>query len=348
MLGNVPSRKKIRYQVSERLQSYLSYYNRTAQLPLQYSDLLRHESSLPVLGKRDQPTGWESVFYPESLQSEIYDGLKLIYAQLKTAGNIAVMSHLTIARIDFCTFGNSRPFRVRIINRLNDNYDHFYLKVSDASRVYGLELESLLSPNYFYYKIDGETLVEEHIAGIPGDDFIQDHLATDAINQIRIVKEFVKFNERCFARLLGDMRSYNYVVDITPDIEGNQYRMRAIDFDQQAFEGSRRFYLPQYFKENNAIIAMGMKNIGPQSVRQYQMEERSLMAERIRSEQDRVNALFRAFRMDILSTPEKINQLGLELDKYHKDESFRELFSMGELTQHHLEKVLNRPVIHWQ
>jgi len=38
-------------------------------------------------------------------------------------------------------------------------------------------------------------------------------------NKIRFAKEFVKFNERCFVRLLGDMRSYNFVVDITPDIE---------------------------------------------------------------------------------------------------------------------------------
>ena len=66
--------------------------------------------------------------------------------------------------IDFCTFGNSKPFRIRIINRLNDNYDHFYIKISDASRVYGLELESLLSPNYFYYLIDGETLIEEQLS----------------------------------------------------------------------------------------------------------------------------------------------------------------------------------------
>jgi hypothetical protein len=28
----------------------------------------------------------------------------------------------------------------------------------------------------------------------------------------QIAKEFVKFNERCMIRLLGDMRSYNYVI----------------------------------------------------------------------------------------------------------------------------------------
>lgn len=348
MLGNIPSRKKIRYPIGERLLAYLSYYNRLNKLPLQYSDLLRYEATIPVMGQNDKDTGWESVFYHESAQTEIYNGLKLIYALLKTGGDISVMDHLTIARIDFCTFGNSKPFRIRIINRLNDNYDHFYVKISDASRVYGLELESLLSPNFFYYLIDGETLIEEHIAGIPGDDFINRRLNTDLFNQIRIIKEFVKFNERCFARLLGDMRSYNYVVDITPDIEGNQYRMRAIDFDQQTFEGSKRFYQPQYFKENNPIITLGINNIGPESVKQYQMEERSLIAERIRTEQDRVNSLFRIFRMDEISTKGKIEQLGNELFQLHGDFAFKQAITMGEITQLHLEKILNKPVINWQ
>jgi hypothetical protein len=173
-------------------------------------------------------------------------------------------------------------------------------------------------------------------------------LNTDLFNQIRIIKEFVKFNERCFARLLGDMRSYNYVVDITPDIEGNQYRMRAIDFDQQTFEGSKRFYQPQYFKENNPIITLGINNIGPESVKQYQMEERSLISERIRTEQDRVNSLFRIFRMDEISTKDKTRQLGNELFQLHGDVAFKQAVTMGEITQLHLEKILNKPVINWQ
>ena len=60
-------------------------------------------------------------------------------------------------------------------------------------------------------------------------------------NKIRLAKEFVKFNERCFVRLLGDMRTYNFVVDITPDIEDFQYRIRAIDFDQQAMKAEKIF-----------------------------------------------------------------------------------------------------------
>jgi len=115
-------------------------------------------------------------------------------------GDLTALEHLEVSRVDYCLFGNTNPFRVRIINRLNDNYDHFYVKKTDANRIYGLELE-------------------------PGDDFFKDKLNDITFNQIRMAKEFVKFNERCFVRLLGDMRAYNYVINITPDIEGSRIKV---------------------------------------------------------------------------------------------------------------------------
>ena len=123
---------------------------------------------------------------------------------------------------------------LEVINEINYNHDYYYIKKTDASRIYGLELEHILSPNKINFITDDNTLIEEHIAGIPGDMFIEEYMKPKRINEIRVAKEFIKFNERCFVRLLGDMRSYNYVVDITPDFEEAQYRIRAIDFDQQS------------------------------------------------------------------------------------------------------------------
>ena len=147
------------------------------------------------------------------------------------------------------------------------------------------------------FLVHGETLVEEHIVGIPGDDFMRDHLAGSPFNQIRLAKEFVKFNERCFVRLLGDMRSYNFVVAVTPDIEGSQFRLRAIDFDQQSYEGRKNFYLPQYFRENNPIIFLGIEHMEPETVKQYQLEERSLIAARARVERSRLGELLAIMRI---------------------------------------------------
>jgi hypothetical protein len=236
---NKPSRKKPMFPVHDRLRAYLKNHGREVKLPVSYNDLLRITYSIPLKDKKGNDTYWEKVVYDMRDWEFIRDGLVQMYAILKTEGDLTFTSHLDVARIDYCSFGNSNPFRVRIVNKYNDNYDHYYIKIADASRIYGLELEHILSPNRITYLTNQNTLVEEHIPGIPGDVFIANHLSDPLTNKTRLAKEFVKFNERCFVRLLGDMRSYNFVVDITPDIEDYQYRIRAIDFDQQSYEAVR-------------------------------------------------------------------------------------------------------------
>ncbi|MEO1437765.1 MAG: hypothetical protein AAFV80_19655, partial [Bacteroidota bacterium] len=338
---NKPSKKKDTFPIRLPFRDYLAHYNRIVELPIEYEDLLRFETSIPLLDYEDKDTLWRTVFYAESHTEEIYKALTYIYALLKTDGDIEVLDHLTVARIDFCTFGNSNPFRVRIINSLNDNYDHFYVKRADASRVYGLELEDLLSPNKVTFLVDGDTLIEEHIAGIPGDDFMKKHLEETEFNEIRIAKEFVKFNERCFVRLLGDMRAYNYVVDVTPDIEGSQFRLRAIDFDQQSYEGRKNFYLPQFFKDNNPIIFLGIKHMSPETVRQYQYEERSLIANRIKVVQDRMDHFFRIMSMEPLSREDKIQQLKIELNDHHRTASFSQCSTMGHVVYNNIKLLMD-------
>ena len=342
MKNNVPSRKKVPFRISPGFRAYLKKYDREAVLPIQYDDLLRYTNSMSLLDQNGEDTQWETVFFSQAEQNEVHQALTKIYTILKADGDENVLEHLTVARIDHCLYGNSKPFRVRIINRFNDNYDHFYVKRADASRVYGLELEDLLSPNRVMYLVDGDTLIEEHIAGIPGDDFLKRESDTTAFNRTRIAKEFVKFNERCFVRLLGDMRAYNYVVDVTPDIEGNQYRMRAIDFDQQSYEGRKNFYLPQYFKENNPIIFLGMGKMTKETVRQYQLEERSLIAARVKSSMERVQELFGVMIRDEISFPQKVEQLKKELAKHHKNEAFLECQTMGEIVLTNIQLLLQK------
>jgi hypothetical protein len=295
-----------------------------------------------LLDSTGNDTLWETVYYSETDTQDLHNALTQIYALLKTDGDTEVLHHLFVARIDYCTFGNTKPFRIRIINRFNDNYDHFYVKKADSSRVYGLELEHLLSPNRIIYLVDGETLIEEHIAGIPGDIFMENNLNVPKFDQTRIAKEFIKFNERCFVRLLGDMRSYNYVVDITPDIEGMQYRLRAIDFDQQSYEGRKSFYLPQFFKENNPIIFLGMGQLNHDTVTQYQLEERSLIAVRVKAVKGRLNKLLKEMVKDKISFPEKVNQLKEELGYHHKTNLFKPCNTMGEIVVTNIQLLLQK------
>lgn len=336
------SKKKIIYPISAGLRRYLIKYSREVNIPIHYHELLRYSGSVALYDSKDQDTLWETVFYDQSDREEIHLNVKKIYALLKAGGDMTVMEHLFVDRVDLCIYGNTQPFRIRIVNRINDNFDYFYIKNADASRVYGLELEHLLSPNRISYFVHKTTLIEEHIAGIPGEMFMKNYMNDPNLNPIRIAKEFVKFNERCFVRLLGDMHSSNFVIDVTPDFEETHYRIRAIDFDQQSYEGKRSIYMPQYFKENNALIQLGMKYITPESMKQYQREERALIANRLKSSQNEIEDILEAMEHDEISTPENIDSLKKELAKFYQNDHFLDCKNMGQILRVSLGLLWNK------
>jgi hypothetical protein len=245
-----------------------------------------------------------------------------------------------VERIDFGEFGNSRPFRVRITNQFNGNSDYYYVKIADANRIYGLELEHILSPNRINYLVNGNTLVEEHIVGVPGNIFIKDYLEEKELNKVRVAKEFVKFGERCFLRLLGDMRSVNYVVDITPDFEEIQYRVRPIDFDQQCYEGALGVYRAHHFPDNKPVDELVRQHLNPTTILQYRSEERSQMARRFRASRVRLKGVLKTMRKDTISPPEKLAELRAALGERYGTQAFEACETMGDLTARHLQFML--------
>lgn len=336
---NSMSKKKKSYRISEELFMYLEDFGRTAELPFVYQDLLRYNYTIPLSNKAGQDTLWETVFFTPQETDELNKRLVKTYAMMKVEGNMALMEHLYVDRIDYCPFGNSRPFRIRIKNQYNDNYDYFYVKLADASRVYGLELEDILSPNRIIYLVNADTLVEEHIIGIPGDQFIQNNLRDLTVNHTRLAKEFIKFNERCFVRLLGDMRSYNFIIDMTADFDDTQFRFRAIDFDQQCYEGKKTLYLPQYFKENNPYVELCVKYINQETVLQYQLEERTLISKRMKTARFRLASLLDVMVGEELSEKEKVIQLREELGDHYKTDKFKKCKNMGQIMKVSLELI---------
>ena len=342
-LPNRPSRKKPIFKVNDSLRKDLHHYGREVMLPVSYEDLQRYTYSVPLKNKNGKDTSWEKVSYDLHNWEYLRQSLVRIYAILKTEGDLSFIDHLDVARIDFCYFGNSQPFRIRIVNKFNDNYDHYYIIQADSSRIYGLELEHLLSPNRMKYLTCNNTLIEEHIPGIPGDIFIQDHLNDVNTNRIRLAKEFVKFNERCFVHLLGDMRSYNFVVNIIPDIEDVQYRIRAIDFDQQSYEGRKNLYLPQFFKENKPLVDIVLSLLDKKSIAQYQAEERTMMTFRLVSAKFRMMEILDIMIFDTISKPEKINQLKEELSQHFGgSKNFKKANTMGQLVKIQLKETLRK------
>jgi hypothetical protein len=342
---NQPSRKKPMFPVMPTLRAYLKEHGREVKLPLAYRDLLNFTWSTPVLDRFGNNTYWEKVSYDMRDWEYLRDALVHAYAVLKTEGDLTFANHLDVARIDYCAFGNSHPFRIRIVNKYNDNYDHYYVKIADASRIYGLELEHLLSPNRITFLTQQDTLLEEHIAGIPGDVFIERYLNDPTTNKIRFAKEFVKFNERCFVKLLGDMRSYNFVVSITPDIEDYQYRIRAIDFDQQSYEGKLKLYKPQFFKENYPLVEMTLGLLNADSIKQYQAEERTMMAFRVAASRYRLKALLDIMGEDSISSDEKVMLLRNELSAFNHNPVYRKCSNMGQVVKTQLKHMLRKSLV---
>ncbi|WP_203294490.1 hypothetical protein [Luteirhabdus pelagi] len=335
------SKKKPAYPISEDLLAYLQKHGRTIKIPIYYDDLLRFQGSIAIHDDKGEDTLWVSVYYAESERDEIEYSLKQMYSILHSDGSDSLLPYLNIDSIDFCTFGNSKPFRVKVRNILNDNYIFLYIKKADASRIYGLELEHLLSPNHINFLVHDTTLIEEHISGIPGDDFLEDNLDDCSDRDKReIAKEFVKFNERCFVRLLGDMRSYNYVMVLTHDFDRIQYRIRAIDFDQQSYEGNAKVYKPQFLKENNKLVNMTMDVLQEASIEQYKREERSLLAKRAVSESRRLKEVMDCMKNDAISPPGKIEQLKMGLFELTGDVRFKKSRNMGEVLQSALDFVI--------
>lgn len=324
--------KKPSYPVNNLLLDYLERFDRISKIAIQYDDLLRFAGSVNVFDKDNQDTLWVRVYYNEYERDEIDLTLKKIYSLLHSDGNSNILKFLNVDSIDYCTFGNSKPFRVKVRNILNDNYTHFYIKKADASRIYGLEIEHIVSPDKINFLVYKDTLIEEHIMGIPGDVFIKKFLKNcTEIEKAQIAKEFVKFNERCMIRLLGDMRSYNYVIVATHDFDHVVFKIRAIDFDQQCYEGNFKVYRPQFFKENYPMVQLVKDKLQESSVEQYKYEERAAMAKRIHSSENRVKKLLHIMGNDTIASEDNLKQLKLELYRYTNDINFKRAKSMGNI-----------------
>jgi hypothetical protein len=142
------------------------------------------------------------------------------------------------------------------------------------------------------------------------------------------------------------MRSYNFVVNIIPDIEDFQYRIRAIDFDQQSYEGRKNLYLPQFFKENRALVDIVLKHLNTDSIAQYQAEERTMMTYRLVSSRYRIKELLDIMSKDTISTPEKLLQLKTELSFHFKaGASFSKARTMGQLVKRQLKQTLQNNLL---
>ena len=140
------------------------------------------------------------------------------------------------------------------------------------------------------------------------------------------------------------MRAYNYVVVPTHDFDQVIYKIRPIDFDQQSNEGKLSVYRPQFFKENIPIMDLVRTKLNHDSINQYKIEERSIVARRIISSGNRLEKLLDIMKLDVITVIPNLERLQSEIYKFTKDKAFLESKSMGDLMQ----AALNFVRFHYQ
>jgi hypothetical protein len=106
--------------------------------------------------------------------------------------------------------------------------------------------------------------------------------------------------------------------------------------------------MPQYFKDNNPIIELCMKLMTPETIYQYQVEERTLMAKRIHVAKKMLKQLLDTMSKDGISTPEKILNLKTELAQHYKSEDFLKCKDMGAIVKMSLKEMIKKNKIHFQ
>ena len=137
------------------------------------------------------------------------------------------------------------------------------------------------------------------------------------------------------------MHSSNFVVDITPDFEDIHYRIRAIDFDQQCYEGKFSVYRPQFFKENFPIMKLVRKRLNHDAIIQYKIEERSIVAKRLISYENRISKLIKEMKGLTLSTEANLENLKKEIFQFTQDPKFNACTSMGDVMDAAFDFVRN-------
>src|ERR1700712_4190213 len=147
------------FPVNAALRQYLQHYGRDVELPVLYQALVNYSYANSIKDKRGKWTHWENAVYEPAQLPPLQQGLIKTYIILKKLPPTTETTQFEIEQIAFCDYGNSIPFRIKISNNVEKQHDFFYVKQADASRIYGLELEHLLTCNPINFFCLQDTLV---------------------------------------------------------------------------------------------------------------------------------------------------------------------------------------------
>ncbi len=140
------------------------------------------------------------------------------------------------------------------------------------------------------------------------------------------------------------MRSYNFVVNSAIHNGEAQFHIRAIDFDQQCYEGRKNLYFPQFYKENIDYVELVLQTLTHAEIAQTQQIEFSAMAARIITYRRQLMELVNSMVKDDISENYKIGILRNELNIHFNTDRFSRCKTMGAIVKQQLKQVLQKHV----
>ena len=332
--------RKPSFPINAPLRSYLARCRRELEIPVTYARLENFQESLPLADANGRDTLWETVLYSPNEMEALKVDLKYVYALLKVHGDLSVMDHLYIDR--------DRLLQLRQLaavpdpDRQQHQREPRLLLRQEGRRLArlrpGAGAPAVAQPAQLRHP-RRRRWSRSTSPACRATSSSANWLDNREIKPVRIAKELVKFNERCFIRLLGDMRSYNFVFVLTPDFEGWQVRIRAMDFDQQSYHGRRTFYLPQFFKENLSLVQFCTSLLDITTSRQYQREERTLLLQRADASQQRLDLLLDAMSGDVIAPEANVITLREGLAEHFGADSYLKCESMAAIVRENLRQI---------
>jgi hypothetical protein len=112
-----------------------------------------------------------------------------------------------------------------------------------------------------------------------------------------------------------------------------------MDFDQQSYSGRRTFYLPQFFRDNLALVQFTTNLLDLKTAYQYQREERTLLLQRAEAAQQRLDILLDAMHGDVIAPPEHVVTLRQGLAEHFDADVFLKCESMAALVRENMRQI---------
>ncbi len=283
----------------------------------------------------------ESYITPLIIPEEIIDEKSSIIKRVAShlwGGNDKVeklFKELEIKSIEEMSYADTKPLRIRL--NFSDKLEEvFYAKKFDERRLFGLELENLLSQYKYNYSASGGGIYEEEIKGVEAIE-----IAENTRKERIYLEELVKLDYRSFVMLLGDMHNQNYLISRIDYKNDKEYCARPIDFDKLFEVGElRNGFVLSLNQRKTAISKMGWERY-----RSIINLEREKMRKRYLENSARIISL-----LNIISSSDSCNirteNIRNSLIRYYSSEKallpdFSKARNMGHLLGIHIRAQLN-------